>query len=212
MELTADNADALAGLEREEAEVQFRGAAGWVQSDLQKALSRGREAIASLERATELEQEAKRLRSEPERPQPKYEKGQRVDMDGGIAGVAVPVTLTVAVRRWFQPDGWTYDLADNESRVIHWYDIPESDLRPHTMTVADLTPAQRRIQPGRKVRVKAIQNREDGGVIEGADRDEPNKEVTVLSMRPFQGAFVCIIHADTWCWPWNLELVEEGGA
>jgi len=143
---------------------------------------------------------------------PKYEKGQRVDMDGGIAGVAVPVTLTVAVRRWFQPDGWTYDLADNESRVIHWYDIPESDLRPHTMTVADLTPAQRRIQPGRKVRVKAIQNREDGGVIEGADRDEPNKEVTVLSMRPFQGAFVCIIHADTWCWPWNLELVEEGGA
>jgi len=93
----------------------------------------------------------------PEPPAPKFAVNQVVEFIGGEEGLAI-------TRQWYNKavGAWQYDARRCRDGAL--VACLECDLRPHTMTTADLTQWQRKLVPGdgQKVRAKAILNGADG--------------------------------------------------
>jgi len=136
----------------------------------------------------------------PERPGWKYEPGRVVETPGGVRRVR---SVAKAER------GWGYYLQSLQAGCATEYYAVECALHPHTMTAADLTPAQRSIWPGMEVRMKDVLVDAGGEPVEG-DLFGPGKSFEVASIRMGYGGVVAYAkgHAGG-PYLWNLEPVEE---
>jgi len=148
--------------------------------------------------------------AEPEQPEPKFVVGQVVEWGDGSPSRVVRLT---SEPRWVGGElGWEYEGWQLPGGRTH---VSESlgctfPLRPHTMTIADLTDEQRRMLPGDEVRVVDVPVNH-GGIPDKrlSENVFVGKRFTIRSIEPDPNGIVAWGKIDDGPklapWLWNLE-------